>query len=129
MRGARRSRWANMRDKTRASRRQLREFAAALIAFAALAVAARWLRSGSLSATVLASGLAATAVGVIGLVWPPRIAGLFSTITAVTLPIGRVVSEVMLFVLYFAVLTPIALLARLARRNRLHRELDRGAAS
>jgi hypothetical protein len=48
----------------------------------------------------------------------------FAAITAVTLPIGRIVSELMLFLLYFGVVTPIALLARLGGRNRLHRELD-----
>jgi hypothetical protein len=45
------------------------------------------------------------------------------------LPIGLVVSELMLIVLYFGVITPIAFLMRVAGRDPLDRSIDRAAAT
>lgn len=50
-------------------------------------------------------------------------------VTAVTLPIGIVVSFVILAVLYFCVFTPIALVFRLIGRDSLHRRFDPEARS
>jgi hypothetical protein len=112
-----------------ADRRQLRQFAAALIAFATIALALRWRRHGQLSAPVAMAAVVAYILGVAGIVAPRTIAWLYATVSAVTQPIGRVLSEVMLLILYFGVVTPIALLCRLAGRDRLQRRFDRRNAS
>ena len=49
--------------------------------------------------------------------------------TAATYPIGWVVSHAVLAVVYFGVVTPIALLLRLAGRDPLDRRIDPSAAS
>jgi hypothetical protein len=111
----------------RTSDRQLRQFAIALVVFAVAAVALRWVRHGSPGAWAVGSGSAAVAAGIAGAFFPRRIAWLFSVVTTVTYPIGLVVSEMMLVVLYFGVITPMALVCRLAGRDRLQRTIDRAA--
>ena len=112
-----------------ADRRQLRQFAATLITFVTVAVAFRWRRYGTVSAPVAMAAVVGYILGVTGIVAPRTIAWLYATVSAITQPIGRVLSEVMLLILYFGVVTPIAVLCRLAGRDRLQRRLDRGNAS
>jgi hypothetical protein len=111
----------------RASDRQLRQFAIALIVFALVAIALRWARHGSVGLWAIAAACAAVAVGIAGAIAPRRIASVFWLVTTLTLPIGMVVSELMLAVLYFVVITPMALLFRIAGRDRLRRSIDRDA--
>lgn len=49
----------------------------------------------------------------------------FIALTLVALPIGMVVSELILAVIYFAVFAPVALLFKLTGRDALDRQLDR----
>ena len=110
-------------------RRQLRQFAAALIALVTVAIAMRWRRYGQVGAPVAMTAVVAYILGITGMVAPRTIAWLYATVSAVTQPIGRVLSEVMLLILYFGVVTPIAVLCRLAGRDRLQRRFNRGNAS
>jgi len=60
----------------------------------------------------------------------PRAARIiYIALSAVGLPIGFVVSLVLLSAFYFLLLTPLALLFRLIGRDSLHRRFDRGAES
>jgi hypothetical protein len=111
----------------RASDRQLRQFAIALIVFALAAVALRWARHGHVGVWAAVAASAAVAMGIVGAMAPRRIASLFWLVTTLTLPIGLVVSELMIAVLYFVVITPMALVFRIAGRDRLHRSIDRKA--
>lgn len=56
--------------------------------------------------------------------WP-----LYVLLNAAAIPIGFVLSYLILFVLFFFVFTPMALVFRLVGRDGLHRKFDRGAAS
>lgn len=114
-------------DSTRADARRLRQFAAALIVLTTVAAALRWRRHGLITTPLALAAVAGWILGAIGLAAPLKIAWLFHAVGAVTRPIGRVVSEVVVVVLYFGIITPIALLARLAGRDRLQRRIDRGA--
>ena len=58
---------------------------------------------------------------------PAALRPFYLAITAVSLPIGVVVSFVILAVLYFGVFTPIALVFRLVGRDVLHRRFDASA--
>lgn len=72
----------------------------------------------------LGSGLAVTAIAVpVALHWP-RIVWM-----AITTRIAKVVSFVLLGVIFYGVVTPVALLFRLIGRDALHRRLDAGAAT
>src|SRR5262249_49359750 len=63
--------------------------------------------------------LLAGAIGVAGLVRPQLVRWLFVGLVLVTYPIGRAVSLVLLGVLFYAVLTPLALAFRAAGRDPL----------
>jgi hypothetical protein len=66
------------------------------------------------------------------LVWlsavaPRYVRPVFIAASIATYPIGWVVGEVMLSVIYFFVFTPVALVFRLIGRDVLERKIDRGA--
>jgi hypothetical protein len=90
--------------------RKLRQFAAALAIVAFLFL----LRRGA-NAWTIALGGAALA----GLAWPAVIRPLYLVLTFVSLPIGWVVSHILLRVIYYLVLTPVALVFRLLGRDPL----------
>ena len=113
----------------RADDRRLRQFAATLTILAAASAVTGWWRRGSLPPANAIVLTLAIVQGVVGVIAPAAIAWLYGLAMAITRPIGRVVSELMLFVLYFAVVTPIAVVSRLVRRDRMERRIDRSAPS
>ena len=60
-------------------------------------------------------------IGIAGLLRPRLVRWLFVAATVLAFPIGWVVSQVMLFVLFIGVMTPVALLFKAQRRDRLAR--------
>lgn len=102
----------------RPGQQQLRQFAVACLpGFALIGYAVhRW--TGSLDLLVLAVvvGGVCCLVGLMrpGIVWP-----LYAVLTAITLPIGWLASELFLRVLFYGVLTPLGVLFKLLRRDPL----------
>ena len=101
------------------------------IVFGVLALLSGW--RGSLfgvslagSAHIVAAGLAS--VGAMALllsrVWPKGNLGLYVMLTVITFPIGIVVSNVMLVVLFYGLFTPIAVVFRIIGRDILNRRLE-----
>jgi hypothetical protein len=104
----------------RATDRTLRQFAGLwVVVFAALACWQYLGRGHQTAATLLA--VLAVGVGLPGLAWPAFIRPVFTTATAVTYPIGWVVSHLVLGALYYGVFTPVALWFRLTGRDALAR--------
>ena len=100
--------------------RMLRQFAGAwLVAFSGLA-ATQWLMRAHPRTAAALFG-AALIVGVAGLLRPRAVRWLFVAATIAAFPIGWVVSQVMLLVLFVGVITPVALLFKLQGRDRLTR--------
>jgi hypothetical protein len=102
-----------------ASSGTLRQFAALwILVFGALA----W-RVHSHGAEWLAITFAALAlvIGPLGLLKPAAIRPVFAGMMLVTLPIGWVVSHLILAVLYYGVFTPVGLVFKLAGRDVLRR--------
>jgi hypothetical protein len=109
------------------SKRQLRQFGAcALLALPLLG----WLVLGRTSPAGWTT--AQTAVfgvfvglgllgGLLALLWPKALKPAFVALTLATMPIGIVVGELVLLLIYFAVFTPVALLFRLIGRDALER--------
>jgi hypothetical protein len=120
------------------ARRQLRSFGVVcVIAFGAIG-AWVYVRHGlfgvKLSApAALTTALALWAVALLCcvLTWlaPRALRPLYVLLTAISLPIGLVLSHVFLALLFYGVLTPIGLAMRLAGRDPLHRRFDRQAPS
>ncbi len=110
------------------SRATLRQFAGLwLICFVGLACW-QWLGRGRTTAAFILAAVG-LAVGLIGLVKPPAIRPLFSALMTVTFPIGWAVSHVLLALLYYAVITPMALLFKMIGRDALSRRRRTGQAT
>src|SRR5664280_3568590 len=95
----------------RPANRVLRQFAAAwLVVFLGLAAHQQFARSHPAAAMALC--IAAIPVGGVGLLWPPAIRWVYVGVTVLTFPIGWLMSQIVLLVMFYLVLTPIALLLR-----------------
>ena len=100
-----------------ATRRELRGFAASVGgALLALAGVAAW-RERTTPATVCAA--AATALLLAGALAPTRLAGVHRAWMRAALAISAVTTPLLMGVVYFGVLTPLAVAARLAGRRAL----------
>ena len=117
--------------------RTLRSFGRiCLVAFPLLGVMA-WFRVLAFAALpesaspTVAIVLAALGVlcGLLSLAAPVALKPLFVGMSIVALPIGFVISNTLLILLYYLVVTPIALIFRLIGRDALHRRPDRDAAT
>lgn len=61
--------------------------------------------------------------------WPNGNRPLYVGLSLISYPIGLVVANLMIAVIFYCVFTPLGLLFRLIGRDALHRGLDRGAAT
>ena len=93
--------------------------------FAALGVLF-WLRHKPAFSFLLAPGLA---LMVFGAIWPQVLKHVYLGWMALTFLLGFVVSNILLTLLFFLVITPIGLVARLFRKDFLNLKLDRTATT
>jgi hypothetical protein len=104
----------------------LRQFAGLwLAAFLGLAAFHGLYRGRPTLGVVLA--VIALAGGLSGLVRPPSVRVLFATAMGLAMPIGWVVSRVLLGTLFYVVITPVSVLFRLIGRDALARQADKAA--
>ncbi len=82
-----------------------------------------WLWGGDtpLIATLAVVG---AAVALAGLIKPSLVKPLFLTLTFLTAPIGMVVGEVAMLIIFFGVFCPIGLVFRIAKRDALKLSID-----
>lgn len=99
--------------------RQLRQFAAT--ALAAFPFAAWWWEAGTAARSLVALGMA---WALIGLAHPPAIRPLYWALGALALPVGCLLGEVLLALVYYGLFVPLGLAMRLARRDPLQRRFD-----
>lgn len=99
------------------SHRQLRQFGGICI-LAVPAVAWFWTSSLVIAAFAAAAGLG---LCVLGLIAPRLLRPMFLGLIIITMPIGLVVGEVAMLLLYFGVFLPMALMLRIAGRDALRR--------
>jgi hypothetical protein len=98
------------------SKRTLRQFAGGwLVVFAVASIRQFDHGHKTIGATLVVIGL----VGLAGLIWPPLIKHLFIGASIATFPIGWLVSQLMLGVMFYIILTPIALIFRWRKRDLL----------
>src|SRR5262245_16666548 len=115
--------------------RQLRQFGfCALVALpligwmlAGWTAPAAWSR-GDANLLACLTGVGALCA-LLAVVRPAALRPIFLAATVVTLPIGLVVSEVMLATIYFLVFTPVSLIFRLIGRDALQRRFDPAATT
>jgi len=100
----------------------LRQFAAIWLAvFGALAVYNGAVAGRTGFAAIL--GVVAVVAGIPGIVKPRTIEPTFRTAMAIAMPIGWIVSNVLLGVIFYFVITPVALFFRLIKRDALGRRV------
>jgi hypothetical protein len=112
-------RWSEI--TARPTSRKLREFAAASVV-ATLALAVWQFASGNVA---LAAGLLAAAVIAAGVGYckPRWLAPVFTAAMIVTFPFAWIVSLVVLAIIFYGLITPLAVLFRLLGRDALSRQL------
>lgn len=103
--------------KTKTTTRVLRQFAAAWLVFFLMAAAnAIWRHNNRPAGFVFAI---IALIGIPGLIKPFLIRPLFIVASLVTFPIGWLVSQVALLILFYGVVTPLGYFWRLRRRDLL----------
>ena len=118
--------WSDLPLKPTA--RSLRQFAGAwLILFLAVGVH-RYVARGQHQVGV-AFGVMAFVVGGLGLIKPAAVRWLFVGATVLAFPIGWVLSQIMLAVMYYGIITPLALWFRIRGRDLLSRKPAPNSAS
>src|ERR1051325_1990870 len=100
------------------SRRVLRQFAGAWLVVLLVLAWRRWLgRHDTVWAPCLA--MLAVVIGGMGLVWPRTLRWLFVGLMALAFPMRWVISQVALVVLFYGVITPLAMVMRMKGRDHL----------
>jgi len=106
----------------RVSVRTLREFAGLCLAIFGGLFALSWYRhQHAPNPAGWIAGSLAVLVGVPGLIWPEAIRPVYVGVTALTRPIGHVFGLVLLAVVYYGVMTPLAVAFRMVGRDGLGR--------
>jgi hypothetical protein len=118
--------WSDVQFKP--TNRILRQFAAAWLVFFLAWAAVQWLKRGHPTAALVLGALAIV-VGGLGLLLPQAIRWLYIGCMIVAFPIGWVVSLVVVALMFYGIITPVALFFRLRGRDLLHRAPPRDAAS
>ena len=106
--------------------RQLRQFAAGVLVVSALLAVGLAHRTGSVRAAALPAVLG-TAVFLVGLIFPVAVRPLYRVLALVGFPVGWVVSEVILRVVFYLVLTPLGVIFRITGRDPLQLKRHTGS--
>jgi hypothetical protein len=107
--------------------RELRQFAALwLVFFGLIGAYLRFVGGAPTAAAVL---WAISLVGVVGMLAPSFVRPLYVVWMGLAMPIGWLVSHLLLLVMYYLVLTPIGLIMRACGYDPLERRFDRTAKS
>lgn len=107
------------------SSRQLRQFGSiCLVALPALA----WLWSASTNVIAILTAIGLL-IATVSWIFPKAITPLFVGLMLITVPIGIVLGEVAMLLIYVIVFFPIGVFFRLMSRDRLRLKLDRKSAS
>jgi len=109
-------------------RKQLRQFAGLFVIFAGVLGTLSWFgdRPSWVAPAFWALG---ALVGLVGLVAPPLVRPVWVAMMAVALPIGFVVSTVLMTVIFFLVMTPIGFAMRLAGYDPMRRTAAAGKSA
>ncbi len=110
------------------SAKVLRQFAGAWLVFFLVLGAQQWFIKGrpQLGAAI---ATAAVGIGVLGLLRPAAVKWIFVGWMMLAFPIGWLVSQAALLLLFYGMLTPVALFFRLTGRDPLRRRLSPGEPS
>lgn len=95
----------------------LRQFAALVLVVGVAVFAGTWYRHGTATAGAAVGLVVGLAFGLPGLVYPPAVRHIFVLALAVTKPMGHVLGIVLLGLVYYLMVTPVAVVFRILRRD------------
>ena len=101
--------------------RSLRQFATAWLLFLLALAAQQWFKRGHHTAGLVLAPVAIV-VGVAGLVRPTSIRWIFAAAMGLTFPIGWVISQCVVVLMFYLVVTPVALFFKITGRDLLCRK-------
>jgi len=110
------------------SRKVLRQFAAALLLFLLVMATYQGLARGR-PQLGLTLAVIALVLGLLGLAKPGAIRWLFVGWMVAVFPIGWLVSQMVLVVMFYGMVTPVALFFRLIGRDSMRRKMEPGQSS
>lgn len=117
-----------MHIKWRPSNRDLRIFAVGQVVFLALILTGFVRRGGSWNIVAAVMGIS-TAVGIVGTVWPQRIRPVYLAWMIAVFPIGWLIFQVLLTLVFGLAIIPIGILLKCLGIDPLNRRLDRDCPS
>jgi hypothetical protein len=118
--------WSSI--STKPSAKILRQFSGAWLVFF-LALGGRQYFGRGHHQTGLILGVLAVVIGGLGLLKPAAVRWLFVGCMVLAFPMGWVISHLMLALMFYGILTPIAIFFRLRGRDALSRKPDPGRAT
>ena len=105
--------------------KKIRQFGGLLMLFALFVAAMAWRKGNAQAAWAI--GTIGVVLGAVSAAWPSFGRRIYLAWTAVSFVIGTVVSTILLALLYFGIVTPIALVMRLTGRDALRLRGDGGS--
>jgi hypothetical protein len=110
---------AVFRINTKPGNRQLRQFG--LLCIVLLPMIA-WVWGGS-SSTIGAAAMIGAGLGLLGILAPKALKPVFVGLVLISFPIGLIIGELILLMIFVGVFLPMALLFRIIGRDVLHRRM------
>ena len=110
------------------SKRELRVFSLAAFVFLTIVSWLVWRKSGSATAPTVLVALGVV-IAVLGLTLPRAVRPVFIALMVINYPIGWVVTHLVVAVIFYLVVTPLAVIMKLAGRDPMERRMDRSAAT
>ncbi len=110
------------------SKKELRQFAIFQLLFCLLV--SGWLvYKYQFQIAAIAISLVSVIILIVGRVKPKLIRFIFVLLMVITFPIGWVVSHVIIFAVYYLLITPIGIIMKLVGYDPLHRKIDKNKGS
>jgi hypothetical protein len=106
------------------TRKDLRVFATACLVFAVGFGIAFWVNSGVLTTISKVLFIVGPALFVLGMAWPPSLKYVYIALSLIAFPIGLVLGNVLMALVYYLLVTPIGLVFRLLGKDPMHRKFD-----
>ncbi len=110
------------------SKRELRIFSLGALVFLAIVGWLVWRKSGSTTAAEILVAVGVV-VAVLGLTVPRAVRPLFIALMVINYPIGWVVTHVVMALIFYLVVTPLAVIMKVAGRDPMERRFDQSAAT
>ena len=109
--------------------KDLRVFATACLVFAVGFGITFWINLGTVTTLSKALFVIGPALFVLGMIWPPSLKYVYVVLSLIAFPIGFVIGNVLMAIVFYLLVTPIGLIFKLLGKDPMHRKLDPEAES